>query len=138
MKMELQGQRACLVSITYAFPVKYRRHTLLRVKSLASVTLVPQLADSVTRFSDAELESFVRTQLGAWFSREKFPNCDVRTWKLLRIYRIPYAQPAQTPPYSRDIEVSLDGRIFVCGDHRGTATLNGAVNSGKRAAKAAL
>ncbi len=107
-------------------------------RSLASVTVVPQPADGVAFFSDEELEKAVRLQLESWFGKERFPECDIGAWKLLRIYRIPYAQPAQTPPYARDLDASLGSRIFVCGDHRGTATLNGAVSSGKRAAKATL
>ena len=109
-------------------------------------------------------------------------------------FRIPYAQPSQTPPYvfkkepkvivawmriifiyasrfpsyllsfvhfifssthilaaspsysvclSFDLLISLlfsqvASGVYLCGDHRGTATLNGALESGRRAAKQAL
>jgi hypothetical protein len=34
--------------------------------------------------------------------------------------------------------VSLGGGVFVCGDHRDSATLDGALKSGRRAAEALL
>ena len=53
------------------------------------------------------------------------------------MYIIPYAQPAQDErPYviKGKSEMFSDG-IYVIGDHRGGATLNGAMSSGKRAAE---
>lgn len=105
-------------------------------KSLISVTVVPQPKDDENSFTDEELESATRKQLGTWFKDNT--DVDVSKWDLLRIYRIPYAQPAQTPPYAptaNDPEVTLADDVFVCGDHRGTATLNGAINSGRRVAE---
>lgn len=40
--------------------------------------------------SDDALESEVRKQMGKWFG-----PFDVSSWKLLKIYRIPFAQPIQ-------------------------------------------
>ena len=34
--------------------------------------------------------------------------------------------------------VQLGGRLYVCGDHRDTATLDGAIKSGRRAAEALI
>ena len=59
----------------------------------------------------------------------------VSSWKALRIYRIPYAQPAQSPPYTVNKPTTVAPGIHVFGDHIGTATLNGAIASGKRAAQ---
>ena len=36
----------------------------------------------------------MRGTLAEWW------GADVQAWKLLKIYRIPYAQPAQRPPYT--------------------------------------
>lgn len=93
-----------------------------------SVTVV----GAASGVSDEALEAAMRAQLGHWFGYEA-----TASWTFLRAYRIEYAQPVQTPPYSiegRPEKVS-DG-VFVCGDHRGTATLNGAIEAGRRAAKA--
>jgi phytoene dehydrogenase-like protein len=80
----------------------------------------------------AALESAVRRQLAEWFGGE------VEWWRLLRTYRIPHAQPDQTPPALEPVErpVELAGGLFVCGDHRDTASLHGALVSGRRAAEA--
>jgi phytoene dehydrogenase-like protein len=80
------------------------------------------------------LEPRVRSQLTEWFGGE------VAEWQLLRSYRIPHAQPDQTPPALDPIErpVELSGGLFVCGDHRDTASLHGALVSGRRAADAVL
>lgn len=80
----------------------------------------------------ASLEARVRRQLTEWFGEE------VSRWQLLRSYRIPHAQPDQTPPALDAVErpVALPGGLFVCGDHRDTASLHGALLSGRRAAEA--
>jgi phytoene dehydrogenase-like protein len=78
------------------------------------------------------LEPAARAQLTEWFGAE------VERWRLLRTYRIPHAQPDQTPPALEPVErpVELAGGLFVCGDHRDTASLHGALVSGRRAAEA--
>lgn len=63
----------------------------------------------------------------------------MKNWKLLKIYRINYSQPAQTIPYDINGKpVKLNENIYVCGDHRNTATLNGAIKSGRLVAKELL
>jgi len=56
----------------------------------------------------------------------------------LRTYRIPHALPAQLPGSLDPLErpVSLGGGHFVCGDHRDTASIQGALASGLRTASA--
>jgi hypothetical protein len=83
---------------------------------------------------DAELVASVRTHLRDWF------GATVQKWRLLRIYRIPQAQPQQNPPAlsipQRPVWIG-DG-LYVCGDHRDNASINGAMVSGRRAAEAVL
>ena len=43
----------------------------------------------------------------------------------------------QAPPTDFNRSVDLGQGLFVCGDHRDSATLNGALLSGRRAASAA-
>ena len=98
-------------------------------KSLASVTLVGDLE----ALSDAMLEKKVRDQMAEWWGESP------KEWTLLRIYRVPFAQPAQIPPYDfKGKYVKLADDIYCCGDHRGSATLNGAIDSGLRTADSIL
>jgi phytoene dehydrogenase-like protein len=93
----------------------------------ATVLGIPDQAPS-------ELETAIRWQLRKWFG----PQVD--GWRALRSYRIPHALPDQTPPAldppERSVRVAPD--IFVCGDHRDNASINGAMVSGRRAAEAVL
>lgn len=65
-------------------------------------------------------------------------GADVDTWEHLRTYRIEHGQPDQTPPFDPRQKVSLGEGIFVCGDHRDTASIQGALFSGRRCAEAVL
>jgi phytoene dehydrogenase-like protein len=83
---------------------------------------------------DAALEAAVRRQMGSWFGPE------VRRWRHLRTYHIRHAQPEQRPGTLEPVErpVRLGSGLFVCGDHRDTASLHGAMASGRRAAETLL
>jgi hypothetical protein len=80
------------------------------------------------------VETAVRRQLEGWFGPQ------VRRWRHLRTYRVHHAQPEQRPGTLEPVErpVRLDDGRFVCGDHRDTASLHGALLSGRRAAEAVL
>ncbi len=73
-----------------------------------------------------------RAQMRGWFG----PAAD--DWELLRVDRIPHAQPDQRPPFDPRRRVDLGGGRFVCGDHRDTASIQGALFSGRRTAAAVL
>lgn len=62
----------------------------------------------------------------------------VDTWRHLRTYRIEHGQPDQSPPFHPKDRVSLGDGLFVCGDHRDTASIQGALYSGRRCAEAVL
>lgn len=95
-------------------------------------SLVSASVLGVPAADDAGLEAAVREQLAGWFGAE------VTGWRHLRTYRIPHAQPAQPPgalsPAARPVAVR-EG-VWVCGDHRDTASIQGAMLSGRRAADA--
>jgi phytoene dehydrogenase-like protein len=95
--------------------------------SLVSATVL-----GVPEAGDGALESAVREQLRGWFGAQ------VGGWRLLATRRIPYALPAQTPgmPGGPVRPARLADGLFVCGDHRDTASLQGALVSGRRAAAA--
>ena len=72
-------------------------------------------------------------ELSEWFGAE-----EVARWRHLCTYRIPFAQPNQAPPTNLFRPVALGSGLFVCGDHRHSATLDGALKSGRLAAEAVL
>ena len=78
------------------------------------------------------LESRVRRQLADWYG----PQVD--GWRHVRTYRIPHAQPTQSPPFPPQREAATRAGVFVAGDHRATASINGALESGRLAAEAVL
>ncbi|MBS1956359.1 MAG: FAD-dependent oxidoreductase [Cyanobacteria bacterium SZAS-4] len=83
---------------------------------------------------DKEIDDEVRKDLKPWFGEQ------VESWRYLRSYKIKYALPDQSPPQLATAQrpVKLRPGIFVCGDHRDNASINGALASGRRAAEAVL
>ena len=75
-----------------------------------------------------DIEDIARQQLQAMFGAQ------VESWRHLRTYRIEHGQPDQSPPFNPKKKQKLDNGIFVCGDHRDTASSQGALYSGRRCA----
>ena len=80
--------------------------------------------------ADGDLEELARAQLRGWWGEQ------VDRWDHLATYRIPHGQPRQAPPFAPKRAVRLDDGRFVCGDHRDTASIQGALYSGRRCADA--
>ncbi|NUW33230.1 FAD-dependent oxidoreductase [Nonomuraea sp. SMC257] len=59
-------------------------------------------------------------------------------WEHLATYPVPAALPAMPPPCPLRRPVRLGAGLYVCGDHRDTGSLQGALVSGRRAAEAVL
>ncbi|WP_408889319.1 NAD(P)/FAD-dependent oxidoreductase [Myxococcus faecalis] len=83
---------------------------------------------------EAALREQVCVELAEWF------GAAVADWRHLRTYSLPFALPAQTvaalePPHR---PVRLSPGLYVCGDHRDSASIHGALGSGRRAAEAVL
>jgi len=74
----------------------------------------------------------VREQLARWF------DSGTADWEHLRTDVIAHGQPAQGPPLDPKQAVALSEGVFVCGDHRDTASIQGAMFSGGRTASAVL
>jgi phytoene dehydrogenase-like protein len=79
---------------------------------------------------EKDLESEVRRQLTSWF------GIATADWRHLRTYRIPLALPARKNLEPAALPVRRKPGIYVCGDHRETPSLQGAMVSGRRAAEA--
>ncbi|MFF2011437.1 NAD(P)/FAD-dependent oxidoreductase [Streptomyces sp. NPDC058195] len=59
-------------------------------------------------------------------------------WELLAVHHDPEAVPAMPAPHDLRRPVRLLAGLYVCGDHRDTSTVRGALYSGRRAADAIL
>jgi protoporphyrinogen oxidase len=74
----------------------------------------------------------VRRQLRSWFGGA------VDRWEHLRTHTIRHGQPDSRPSFSPKRRVALGDGVFVCGDHRDTPSIQGALFSGRRCADAVL
>lgn len=95
-------------------------------KSLISVSVLR--ADHTT---DEQLIEGVLDQMREWF------GAGISDWRHLRTYRIAQALPAQPPSELEVVEkqCQIEPGIFVCGDHRHMASINGAMVSGRKASE---
>jgi glycine/D-amino acid oxidase-like deaminating enzyme len=75
-------------------------------------------------------EAVVRRQLG------RMLGVDTGSWRLVVAHHVHEALPAQPPPLQARRPVDLGDGLVVAGDHRDTASLQGALVSGLRAAAA--
>ena len=89
-------------------------------------------AASVPGRADPALEPRVRSGLARMY------DTSTRDWELLDIYAIPRALPILTAGQSLARPVRFGPGLYVCGDHRDTPSIQGALVSGRRAARAVL
>jgi phytoene dehydrogenase-like protein len=82
--------------------------------------------------SDRTLEPRVRQQLSEWFGDQ------MSRWRHLRTYWIPNALPAQTTVNRANGKARISNGIYMCGDHMETASIKGALRSGRHAAEAVI
>ena len=69
---------------------------------------------------------------------DRLYGTDTSRWEVLKRYDIPHAIPAMTAPHRLKQSVRAGERRYVCGDHRDTSSIQGALHSGRRAAHAVL
>jgi hypothetical protein len=81
---------------------------------------------------DAGTEAAVRAQLRYVY------GLDTTRWSLIRTHALPRALTAMPPPLDVRRPVALGDGLFVAGDHRDSASSQGALVSGRRAADAVL
>lgn len=83
-------------------------------------------------FEPVELERRVRARLAVLY------GVDTSDWRHLKTYQVKAALPSQPPPLALRKPVAVREGVYVCGDHRDTASIQGALVSGRRAAAAVL
>ncbi|MEU1800469.1 NAD(P)/FAD-dependent oxidoreductase [Streptomyces sp. NPDC019937] len=79
-----------------------------------------------------ELDRQARAQLAAVY------GTSTAGWELLAAHHDPHAVPAMPAPHDLRRPVRLLSGLYVCGDHRDASTVQGALVSGRRAARAVL
>ena len=94
--------------------------------------LIAAACPSVTESNQPALHDTVMAQLRWWWGPQ------VADWRLLRTDNIAHGQPDQSPPFPPKKPVALGDGLFVCGDHRDTGSIQGAMYSGRRCAAAVL
>lgn len=81
---------------------------------------------------DPDAEPVVRAQLrDIW-------GAQVDRWIHLRTDAIPHGQPSQPPSFPPKQRTALGDGLHVCGDHRDTSSIQGALYSGRRCAETIL
>ena len=109
-------------AVSHAVPARSPDH-----RTLVSTNVVGHTG---TRTS--ELEAAVRARLAELYRAED------SQWECVAVHHFPHATPAMTSPHNFRRPVRLIHGLYVCGDHRGTAGIDGALESGRRAARSVL
>jgi phytoene dehydrogenase-like protein len=98
-------------------------------KSLIAVSVL-----GTQLLTEDQLGGFIIAQMKNWFGPV------AGSWRYLKSYRVPHAQPQQFPgalePPQRPVRIRPG--VYLCGDHRDNASIHGAMVSGRRAAEAVL
>jgi|694.fasta_scaffold50469_3 phytoene dehydrogenase-like protein len=81
---------------------------------------------------EARLVDAVREQAAGWF------GAAARSWRHLTTVHVPHALPDESPAARRlrPLSPKLADGLFLCGDHCGSASINGALASGRRVGQA--
>lgn len=69
---------------------------------------------------------------------ERLYGTSTQGWDVLTHHVLPHALPAQPPPLENRLPKWTGKRTLVTGDHRGTGSIQGALNSGDRAGRAVM
>lgn len=77
-------------------------------------------------------EPAVRAHLASLYER------DTADWQLLTTHVVPDALPVMPPPLLVRKQIRFGDGLYVCGDHRDTASIQGALVSGRRTAEVIL
>lgn len=121
-------ERAIAVDGTGAGPV---------VNSVVLTNAAPGYAPGRTLVSSTVLGSPV-DERELELSLSRIWRAPVHRWELVRTYDVPRALPSLTAPLELRRPVALGDGVFVAGDHRDTASQQGALVSGRRAARAVI
>ncbi|WP_316776444.1 NAD(P)/FAD-dependent oxidoreductase [Streptomyces sasae] len=90
------------------------------------------ISSTVLGTPPSDIDTSVRMHLSRLY------GTSTRRWETLAIHHTPEAIPAMRPPHDLRRPVRLLAGLYVCGDHRDTSTVRGALHSAHRATAAIL
>ncbi|MFE4666889.1 NAD(P)/FAD-dependent oxidoreductase [Streptomyces sp. NPDC056716] len=90
------------------------------------------ISSTVLGVPPADLDAAVRAHLSRLY------GVSTRRWETLAVHHTAEAVPAMRPPHDLRRPVRVMAGLYVCGDHRDTSTVQGALHSGRRASTAIL
>ncbi|MFE9307018.1 NAD(P)/FAD-dependent oxidoreductase [Streptomyces sp. NPDC006706] len=90
------------------------------------------VSSTVLGVPPADVDTAVRRHLSRLY------GTSTARWETLAVHHTPEAVPAMRPPHDPRRPVRLLAGLYVCGDHRDTSTVQGALHSAHRAAAAIL
>ncbi len=126
--LRLDGERRGPVVNTVPISVTARAYSPDR-RTLVATTM---LGLPSTQVSEATSEAGIRRELARLY---RLPTT---RWQLVTVHAIPHALTAMPPALDVRRSVALGDGLFVAGDHRDSASAQGALVSGRRAADAVL
>lgn len=95
-------------------------------RALVAVSILGEAEEN-----DETLAAEVRAELAGW------KGAEVKDWRWLRTVRVRRALPVRAP-LARAEAKALRAGVWVCGDHRDTASIQGAMQSGREVAEAII
>ena len=99
-------------------------------RSLIAVTVVGHRGGDATGLTELRARTLLRLAV--------LYGLDTGRWQELTAYHVADALPAMEPPHNFRRPVRLVSGLYVCGDHRDSSSIQGALASGRRASAAAL
>ncbi len=111
----------CVPSVVHPHYAPHGRH-------LVSVSIL----EDVSHLTDEKLEYELKQELSKWYNQE------VLYWKMLKVYRIPYALPSKETielPKRNEIQQVKSG-VYMCGDHNYYGSINGVMENARIMAEA--
>ncbi|MET9088543.1 NAD(P)/FAD-dependent oxidoreductase [Streptomyces sp. NPDC004237] len=90
------------------------------------------ISSTVLGTPPSDIDTSVRMHLARLY------GTSTRRWETLAVHHTPEAIPAMRPPHDLHRPVRLLAGLYVCGDHRDTSTVQGALHSAHRATAAIL
>lgn len=84
---------------------------------------------------DEEIGHRARSEMATWF-----PAQNLHAWQILGIYRLPFSQLVQQPGFFDALPPHTTGTcgLYLAGEYTTSSSIQGAMHSGERAAKAVL
>ncbi|MBF9071105.1 FAD-dependent oxidoreductase [Streptacidiphilus sp. NEAU-YB345] len=104
--------------------------------ALVASTVLGRAAETHTTEAEAEAGKAAEPEVRRSLAR--LYDTDTSGWRFLTVRHFADALPAMPPPHVFRRPVRVLHGLYVCGDHRGTSTVQGALTSGRRAADALL